>query len=430
MYLLRFCKVLLYRSCCTIVAVLCGSPRDRKLWFKRVGKLKLQVLTVTACLACLAYTVVRPGITSVEEPSDRYRRPRHAVAAPRRAAAARPGPSADAVFCRNCSLPTPTSIKSSDPEKSLREPLFAYRFLWNVGHVCRVDKGDGGAGSPPPFRYLVAVNSLPENYPLRQIMRSEAWEQLWRQSGRTALLLFFLGTPRSPRMKDKLRSEIVRYGDIVVGDYDATPGNATLTSLMILQWTSRFCREARFLLKVDDGAHVDYRFLRDWYDFFAKQSLDYEMFGSFVSLGARPCQEPPGDTNVIRNCSGSRGYLVGCAYLLTADVVEPLLYAAATEHAPPTPPEDLYVTGTLADSVSARRAEVAHFEGCYVTYAKKATLWQGGPLYWLRDHVQALCARDCRDLGTKLGRFCLVILFGIMCLCVYRRLHVLLQRMF
>lgn len=369
-------------------------------------------------------------MTSGEEPSDRSQRARHPVAAPRRAAAARSGPSAEAVFCRNCSLPTPTSIKSSDPEKSLREPLFAYRFLWNVGYRCHVHRGDGDAGSPPPFRYLVAVNSLPKNYPLRQIMRNEAWEQLWRPSGRTALLLFFLGMPRSPREKDKLRSEIARYGDIVVGDYDATPENATLTSLMILKWTSRFCREARFLVKVDDGAHVDYRFLRESYDFFAKQSSDYEMFGSFVPLGARPCQEPPGDSNVIRNCSDSRGYLVGCAYVLTADVVEPLLYAAVTEHAPPTPPEDLYVTGTLADSVSARRAEVAHFEGCYVTYAKKARIWQGGPLYWLRDHIQALCARICRTLGTQLGRCCFVILFGAMCVCVYLCSPVLSLRMF
>ncbi|XP_075749207.1 beta-1,3-galactosyltransferase 5 [Rhipicephalus microplus] len=329
---------------------------------------QLQVLTVAACLVCLAYTIVNPGVASGEGPRHRFRTSRHPVAAPRRVAAARTGPSAEAVLCRNCSLPTPTSIRSSDPEKSLRKPLFPYRLLWNVDYDCN------GDGLSRPFRYLVAVNSLPHNYALRQIMRAEAWEQA-QTSSKGILLLFFLGLPQSLRHRAKLRSEIHRYGDIVVGDYYATPENATLTSLMIFRWTSQFCRQARFLVKVNDGAHVNYRFLQDSYDFFVGHSMDYEMFGSFVSLGARPCQEPTDDNFAIRNCSGVLGYLVGCAYVLTADVVEPLLYASATEQSPPTPPEDLYVTGTLADSVYARRAELAHFEGCYVTYTKKARIW-------------------------------------------------------
>ncbi|XP_037517945.1 UDP-GalNAc:beta-1,3-N-acetylgalactosaminyltransferase 1-like [Rhipicephalus sanguineus] len=384
--------------------------------------IRLQVLTVAACLVCLAYTIVNPGVSSEEESSHRFRTSRRPVEAPRRAAAARSGPSAEAVLCRNCSPPTPTSIKSSDPEKSLGKPLFPYRILWNVDYRCNRDDPS------KPFHYLVAVNSLPENYALRQIMRAEAWEQLARPSSKGMLLLFFLGMPRSRRQKAKLRSEIARYGDIVVGDYYATPENSTLTSLMIFRWTSKFCRRVRFLVKANDGAHVDYRFLRDSYDFFVDHSMDYEMFGSFVSLGARTCQEPADDSVALRNCSGVLGYLVGCAYVLTADVVEPLLYASATEQSPPTPPEDLYVTGTLADSVSARRAEVAHFEGCYVAYAKKARIWQGGPLYWLRDHILALCARIDRALGTKLGRRCFSILFCFVCVCVYLRLT--RQRMF
>ncbi|KAH9369217.1 hypothetical protein HPB48_016932 [Haemaphysalis longicornis] len=340
--------------------------------------LQLQVLATGCCFCCLAYVIVSPNMPAGSDALDGSAKSNSASAVQRRVGVhCRNCPGPEAVFCHNCSLPLPASIKRNDPEKSLPQPLFSYGYLSNVYEPCYVN----GANSPP-VRYLVAVNSLPENYASRMILRSNALPYRLYAAG--ARLIFFLGKPRKLRLRAMITMEIMNFGDIVVGDYDATPENATLTSLMILKWKTEFCPEAKFLVKVDDQGNVNYKFLRDYYDFFLRQSSDFEMFGSFVPLGGQPCQEPPLDSDV-RNCTGIRGYLVGCAYLLTYDVVSPLLFAAAAEHAP-TPPEDLYVTGTLGDSVNARKADLVNFEGCYVGYAKVAAVGEQGLFYWLMDN--------------------------------------------
>ncbi|CAN7941026.1 unnamed protein product, partial [Ixodes hexagonus] len=308
--------------------------------------------------------------------------------------------------CRTCASPPhkrPVGCDSCKPATSDRpvpqtglkgnavsesptfQDVFPYSYLVNVKSLCVRHRG--------PLDYLIAVNSLAKNLVDRNILRSKLWTL--RNESSKIKFLFFLGRPVDPVLADHVNEEVGTSEDLVIADFDGTSENSTLTSLMILHWTMKFCRGTKFLVKIDDSGRVNTQLLKTSREFFEKLSMDFDMFGSFVSLDGEPCLESQRETTV-GDCPG-RGYLSGCAYMVANRMVEPLLKAARGHET--VPPEDLFVTDVLARDAGARRADVAYFDGCYLTYPKRPTVWQQGPLQWLKDRFRARGMLLVRKLG-------------------------------
>ncbi|CAN8025868.1 unnamed protein product [Ixodes persulcatus] len=250
-------------------------------------------------------------------------------------------------------------------------------------------------GNVESVDYLIAVNSLAKNLVDRNILRTQLWTL--HNSNSTIKLVFFLGRPIEPALIEHINEEIRTTDDLVIGNFDGTPENLTLSALMMLQWVVRFCGKAKFVIKVGDSGRVSLKLLRKSLEFFKELSTDFDMFGNYVSLDGEPCLESQREMS-IGTCPG-RGYLSGCAYMVVDRMVGPLLKAARGRDT--VPPEDVFVTGVLARDAGARRADVAHFDGCYLTFPKRPTVWQQGLLPWLRDRFRNRYRLLLRKLNRK-----------------------------
>ncbi|KAH7950905.1 uncharacterized protein LOC119395144 [Rhipicephalus sanguineus] len=233
-----------------------------------------------------------------------------------------------------------------------------------------------------PVHYVIAVSSLPSATHHRNIIRANLWYT--RNASSSVKLIFFTGRPSNLSLLAHVERERDSNADMVLGNYMGIPETASLATLVLLRWVDEFCTAAPFVIKITDQGRVNARFLQASYELNVKLAEELDMFGSFVSLHGDPCSEPPAQHSV-RRCPDHGGFLSGCAYMLTRRVVRPLLRASDTH--PPVLPEDVYVTGTLAEAIGARRGEPASFEGCYYSYVKAMSFVPQSAYYWLRDRL-------------------------------------------
>ncbi|KAG4065713.1 hypothetical protein HA402_012391 [Bradysia odoriphaga] len=74
-------------------------------------------------------------------------------------------------------------------------------------------------------------------------------------------VVFMLGNLDAPGSDvtdgNKLREEINRFGDIVVGDFVDSYRNLTLKTIMAYEWLTSYCRDAQVVVKTDDDVFVN-----------------------------------------------------------------------------------------------------------------------------------------------------------------------------
>ncbi|XP_075748087.1 beta-1,3-galactosyltransferase 4-like [Rhipicephalus microplus] len=247
-------------------------------------------------------------------------------------------------------------------------------FADSLRNICR--------GSLVPVRYVIAVSSLPTATHQRNIIRADLWYT--RNASSSVKLIFFVGRPSNLSLLAHVEYERHLQADIVLGSYSGVPESASLATLVMLRWVAEFCTGAPFVIKITDEGRVNARFLQVAYDLNVKLADEFDMLGSFVSLRGEACGEPPVQHSA-RRCPDHGGFLSGCAYMLAQRIVRPLL--RASEMHPPVLPEDVYVTGTLAEAIGAKRGEPANFEGCYYSYVKSMSFVPRTAYYWLRDRL-------------------------------------------
>ncbi|XP_070392939.1 beta-1,3-galactosyltransferase 4-like isoform X2 [Dermacentor albipictus] len=293
--------------------------------------------------------------------------------------------------CRTQNCSSPRCLGCAFPQAALSNDNVSLEILNSTAHlkwtyadslknICR--------GSLAPVHYVIAVSSLPSAAYQRHIIRADLWHI--RNASSSVKLIFFSGRPKNPALLARLKHERDSNADLVLSDLDGVPESASLATLVLLRWVAEFCSTAPFVIKITDEGRVNARFLQASYDLNVKLSEEFDMFGSFVSLRGEACSEPP-TQHSVRRCPDRDGFLSGCAYMLTRRVVRPLLKASATH--PPVLPEDVYVTGTLAEAIGARRGEMVSFEGCYYSYVKAMPFMPQSAHYWLRDRMRILLTK-------------------------------------
>lgn len=166
--------------------------------------------------------------------------------------------------------------------------------------------------------------------------------------------IFLLGQPNDSGLRELVASEYKRRGDMVVGGFHDSYQNLTRKHVMGLHWVQNYCREAQFILKLDDDIIVNFRLLQKYLTDTFPASTDslvtrtgHRLIGGYVQL----------QMNVIRNQTNKwfvsehdfkpntyPDFCSGWAYLTTPDTIAALL---AQVNGKLLWIDDVYVTGIL-----------------------------------------------------------------------------------
>lgn len=160
--------------------------------------------------------------------------------------------------------PPPTSNDALTSDYSRLIDLTNFEFLINT--PC--------TASPPLSLYVVLVHSAVQNFEKRRLIRN-TW-------GAKVAVYFFLGQIDSPpppppsssssrsssspseetllaaaTNQSKVEQESAEFGDIVQGNFYDSYRNLTYKHAMVFKWSVYYCRDVKYILKVDDDTFVN-----------------------------------------------------------------------------------------------------------------------------------------------------------------------------
>ena len=105
--------------------------------------------------------------------------------------------------------------------------------------------------------YLVVVHSSTIHFERRKSFR-ETWANIDKKyTIYNTRLVFLLGKPQNDSTQKTIRKENECFGDIVQGNFMDSYHNLTHKAVLGLRWVTENCRQARFIVKVDDDVFVN-----------------------------------------------------------------------------------------------------------------------------------------------------------------------------
>lgn len=195
------------------------------------------------------------------------------------------------------------------------------------------------------LKVVIMVISKPSHYDIRMKIR-----RTWGQKRSDIAVVFLMGKTNDRRIETLLEAEKLACGDMVFAHFKENYRNLTLKSMSVIHWVSKYCRDADFLLKVDDDVYVNIpRLLEVLYELNVKRKVLYGKVvrqrkvtrrnGTryFVSLEEYPMEEFP-------------RYLIGPCYLFPASLASVIYYASLIQ--PFNPMEDVFITGLVAKNLN------------------------------------------------------------------------------
>lgn len=205
------------------------------------------------------------------------------------------------------------------------------------------------------LRLLILVTSAPEHAEAREAVRS-TWGYFAKRTD--VALGFMLGEPPLALLR-LLRAEDARYGDLVMGRFEDSYSNLTLKTLSILEWADTYCPLAQRLLKTDDDIFVNVPSLLNFMA--ARANATWTIWGN-LHYNATVTRNPKSKSYLSSLQFPEQKlptFASGAAYLMTMDVVGPMLRAAP--YLPYVRLEDVFVTGVLAERLGVRREHVPNY---------------------------------------------------------------------
>lgn len=174
-----------------------------------------------------------------------------------------------------------------------------------------------------PFLLLV-VKSLTQHFDRRQAIR-ETWGQAGVVANRTVATVFLLGTASPadflPDLQGMLVHEARFHGDLLQWEFRDTFFNLTLKEVLFLEWFSRSCRHAQYVLKGDDDVFVNtfrvIEFLKD-----LPQNKAEDLFIGDVIRNAAPYRDQKVKYFIPKSVFNGRypSYAGGGGYLFSGSV--------------------------------------------------------------------------------------------------------------
>ena len=194
---------------------------------------------------------------------------------------------------------------------------------------------------------LIAAYTAPADWQRRQVIR-QTWGNSTFLSSMASILVFPLGRTLDSDIAARVQHESKTYKDIIQGDFVDSYRNLSYKGILTLQWASRFCSEARFLLKVDIDVFPNIKALVP----FLLRSYGNEAHFLGCKVHWRSLALRPGDW-CGKWCVGNKEYrprfyppyCSGSAYIISGDLLGPL--ARTARSLPVWWVADVYLTGIV-----------------------------------------------------------------------------------
>ncbi|XP_057254990.1 beta-1,3-galactosyltransferase 1-like [Pezoporus wallicus] len=244
---------------------------------------------------------------------------------------AAPGPTPAAFQWQRVPL-LPAGNTALAARHPLRPPYpHPYRFLLNQPHKCR---------ERAPFLVLL-VATAPEDTGSRDCIR-RTWGNESSVPGVSIVRLFLLGVHPvfADALAPVLHEENQEYGDLIQQDFLDTYNNLTLKTLMGMEWVSKHCPNATYVMKADADVFLNLSYL-------TRRLLTPPKTGfatGYVYRGTGPIRSKASKWFVpyeVYPDATYPPYCAGPAYVLSADVAAGVYAAAQT--LPLVPMEDAFV---------------------------------------------------------------------------------------
>ncbi|KAG0702378.1 Beta-1,3-galactosyltransferase 1 [Chionoecetes opilio] len=174
---------------------------------------------------------------------------------------------------------------------------------------------------------------------------------------RRARVVFLLGAVRGEQpVTPAVLEESRVFGDVVVEDFIDSYTNLTLKTVFMLKWVQQHCAKAQYVIKVDDDIFLNVPNLQ--HSLLNKTLSKPPLLAGNLICGARPIHNQWSKWYTPRHMFREDkypNYLSGTGYVLSGDLVKPLLDAALTT--PYFHLEDVFLTGICAKKIGVRPSD-------------------------------------------------------------------------
>ncbi|CAH1783666.1 unnamed protein product, partial [Owenia fusiformis] len=140
----------------------------------------------------------------------------------------------------------------------------------------------------PEIDLVILINSYHANVNHRNAIRN-TYGQSEIMARLKITYVFLLGVNKDEKLNAQIEKESRIYGDIVQGDIEERYPNLALKTIMGFEWTTKYCRYAKYVLKTDDDMFLNVQLI--------KQSI---LHGALV------------DENTIKGACLGSGYVHRC----------------------------------------------------------------------------------------------------------------------
>ncbi len=197
----------------------------------------------------------------------------------------------------------------------------------------------------------------------------ETWANRTTFHSQDLRVLFAVGLDSNPNVSKSIELEFFKYNDIVMGNLSDLYQNLTRKVMMAFKWATENCRNARFIMRINDDVMVNTPMLLEY-----MKRLQAELKNAWLG-NWYDYQFSIRDTNSKYYISSSdysgdkyAAYMEGSMYILTFDLAERVLNLSLRVYWPPFSVwlEDIYV-GMLCIYL---RAEAFNLNGHFSSHGQ------------------------------------------------------------
>lgn len=212
---------------------------------------------------------------------------------------------------------------------------------------------------------VLIITSHAGDIEARSAMRRAYPEDKLKQLGIRRIFLLALSNPTddiryNSVTQNALEDENHRYSDLVQGNFKEAYRNLTYKHMMGLDWVTKYCQQAQYVIKMDDDIVVDFYRLIHIMNLIVQDHRPLLM--GYLLQGTRPVREPLNKWFVTQSeFPGSMypPFLSGWLYITTPKDARALLEASKTVHYFWI--DDTYVTGLLAQVAGISHQDIHQY---------------------------------------------------------------------
>ena len=168
-------------------------------------------------------------------------------------------PYSNNVSTKSTSLDNETEeFKDISPQPSLKKLINATKTMYPVTlNAPYLIENPNLCSSVKNLSVLVVVHTAPTHFERRLGIRRTWTNNSFLAELGTVRVLFLLGRVKDQKVQKQIEHEFTNFGDLLQGDFMDAYRNLTHKGVMAYKWMSERCKNAKFILKVDDDITVN-----------------------------------------------------------------------------------------------------------------------------------------------------------------------------